>query len=335
VIELIGRDLQVGVVALGARLARVRVPDRGGVLGDVLLGMDDYTADAAYLGATVGRYANRIAGGAFVLDGERYTVPVNEGSGDRAVALHGGADGFDRHEFTADPVVPGKYGSKSVTLRRTSPAGESGFPGTLEVAVTYSLNGPELSIEHTATTDAPTVVNLTNHGYWNLTGRGGPVENHLVRIVADRYLPVDERLIPTGELAPVEGTPFDLRTPVRLGTHLRASHPQLLATRGYDHTFVLDRPADGDLALAAVVDERTSGRWLRVHTDQPGLQLNTGNFLDGTIVLRGGTTARQGDAFCLEAQAFPNAPNEPGFPSTVLRPGETYRSRIMLRFGAS
>lgn len=330
-IELNGPDLQVGVVALGARLARVRAPDRAGVLGDVLLGLDDYTADTAYLGATVGRYANRIADGVFVLDGERHTVPVNEGT----VALHGGADGFDRHEFAADPVVPGEGGSASVTLRRTSPAGESGFPGALEVAVTYTVDGPELLVEHTATTDAPTVVNLTNHGYWNLTGRGGPVEDHVVRIPAGHYLPVDGRLIPTGELAPVDGTPFDLRTATRLGAHLRAAHPQLLATRGYDHTFVLDRPAGAGLALAAEVEEPTSGRSLRVLTDQPGLQLYTGNVLDGTLVLRGGTTARQGDAFCLECQQFPNAPNEPGFPATVLRPGETYRSRILLRFGAA
>ena len=325
-IDLSGPVLQVGVVPFGARLALLRAPDRDGVRGNVVLGLADYAADRDYLGATVGRYANRIAGGTFVLDGRRYTVPCNEGD----VALHGGPDAFDRHEFRADPVVAGPDGARSVTLRRSSPDGENGFPGTLEVAVTYAVRGPELAIEHTATTDAPTVVNLTNHAYWNLTGRGGTVEDHRVRIPADHYLPVDDRLIPTGELAPVVGTPFDLRTPVRLGTHLREGHPQLRRARGYDHTFV-PAGAPGELRLAASVEEPVSGRTLTVLTDQPGVQLYSGNFLDGTIVLRDGTSVRQGDAFCLEPQQFPNAPNQPSFPSTVLRPGERYRSRIVLR----
>jgi aldose 1-epimerase len=325
-IDLGGPALRVEVVPFGARIARVCAPDRDGVVADVALGLDDPRADTAYLGATVGRYANRIAGGTFVLDGTRHTVPCNE----NGVALHGGFPGFDRQEFRADPLVDGPLG-RSVTLRRTSPAGENGFPGTLEVAVTYTVRGAELAIEHTATTDAPTVVSLTNHAYWNLTGRGGSVEDHVVRIPARHYLPVDGRLVPIGELAPVDGTPFDLRTPTRLGTHLRDGHPQLVAARGYDHTFVLDHR--GSLAEAASVEEPVSGRTLSVLTDQPGVQFYSGNMLDGTIVLRDGTTARQGDAFCLEPQAFPNAPNEPAFPSTVLRPGERYRSRIVLRFG--
>jgi aldose 1-epimerase len=328
VIDLSGPDLEVGVVELGARLAVVRAPDRDGVVADVALGLDDYGPDTAYLGATVGRYANRIAGGVFVLDGREYTVPVNE----PGVALHGGPDGFDRRVFEPDPVVAG---SRSVTLRYTSPDGENGFPGRLEVAVTYTVRGAELAIEHTARTDAPTVVNLTNHAYWNLAG-GGPVEDHVVRVPAGHYLPVDERMIPTGELAPVDGTPFDLRTPVRLGDRLRGDHPQLVRARGYDHTFVLGHAFDdgaGDLVEAAHVEDARSGRTLTVLTDRPGVQFYSGNFLDGSTVLRGGRTARQGDAFCLEPQAFPNAPNEPAFPSTVLRPGETYRSRIVLRFG--
>jgi aldose 1-epimerase len=325
-IDLSAQGLEVGVVEHGARLALVRAPDRDGVLGDVVLGLDDYSADADFLGATVGRFANRIDGGTFELDGRRYAVPCNEGE----VALHGGPDGFDRRTFTADPVVDAD-GARSVTLRRTSPDGENGFPGALEVAVTYTVRGTELAIEHTATTDAPTVVNLTNHAYWNLAG-GGSVEGHLVTVPAARYLPVDGRLIPTGELAPVEGTPFDLREPVPIGARLREAHPQLLRARGYDHTFVLDG-ATGGLAVAAHVEEPRSGRTLTMLTDQPGVQFYSGNFLDGTVVLHGGTMARQGDAFCLEPQHFPNAPNEPAFASTVLRPGETYRSRIVVRLG--
>ena len=332
-IDLDGPGIEVGVVALGGRLARVRTPDRDGVLADVVLGLEpaDYAADRAFLGATVGRYANRIDGGTFTVDGRRYAVPCNEDG----VALHGGPDGFDRRAFTPDPVRTGPDGARAVTLRRTSPAGENGFPGNLEVAVTYTVRGTEVSVEHTATTDAPTVVNLTNHAYLNLTGRGGTVENHLVRIPARHYLPVDARLIPTGDLAPVDGTPFDLRAPTRLGTHLRDRDPQLLRTRGYDHTFVLPAPADDGLTLAASVEEPGSGRTLTVLTDQPGVQFYSGNFLDGTLVVRGGGAVRQGDAFCLEPQHFPNSPNEPRFPTTLLRPGERYRSRIVLRFGTT
>jgi aldose 1-epimerase len=332
VIELHGRDIEVGVVERGARLARLRTPDRNGVLADIVLGLDppDYRHDRAYLGATVGRYANRIAGGAFSLDGHRYTVLCNEDG----VALHGGTDGFDQQMFSVDPVRTLPGGSQSVTFRRTSPDGENGFPGTLDVAVTYTVGPAELRIEHTARTDRPTVVNLTNHAYYNLSGRPGTVEDHLVRIPAGHYLPVDDRLIPTGERAPVDGTPFDLRTPVRLGNRLRENHPQLLRTRGFDHTLVLDRSSD-EPALAAHVVEPTSGRSMSVDTDQPGVQLYSGNFLDGTIIVRGGAAARQGDAFCIEPQLFPNSPNQPDFPSSVLRPGKLYRSRITLRFGVA
>ncbi|MBA3905951.1 MAG: galactose mutarotase [Pseudonocardiales bacterium] len=329
-IDLSGSVLQVGVVALGARLALLRAPDRRGTYGDVVLGLDAaaYREDHTYLGATVGRYANRIAGGTFSLDGRRYHVPCNE----EGAALHGGPGGFDRQVFAAEPVVVDADGSRSVTLRRTSPVGENGFPGTLEVAVTYRVRGAEVHIDHTATTDAPTVVNLTNHAYFNLTGHGGTVEDHRLQIPAGHYLPVDGRLIPTGAPAAVEGTPFDLRSPLPLGRHLRSAHPQLTLARGYDHTLVLERAAGG-LAIAAHVEEPESGRTLTVLTDQPGVQLYSGNFLDGTTVLRDGTVARQGDAFCLEPQHFPNSPNEPRFPTTVLRPRQRYRSRIVFRLG--
>jgi aldose 1-epimerase len=316
--------LDVEVVGFGARLHAVRTPDRDGTWGHVLLGLadeEDYRTDEAHLGGCVGRFANRIAGGRFVLDGVAHEVPTNE----PGVALHGGPGGFDSHPWERVSAGP-----DAITLRRTSPDGENGFPGTLVVEVTYSVDGPDLTIAFTATTDAPTVVNLTNHGYWNLAGSGA-VEGHEVVLHADRYLPVDEQLIPTGELADVAGTPFDLREPVRIGARLRGAHPQLLRTRGYDHTFVLgDGPG---LRPAARVTEPGSGRSLEVSTDQPGVQFYSGNMLDGTIVLRDGTTARQGDAFCLEAQGFPDAPNQPGFPSTVLRPGEQYRAVTRLRFG--
>ena len=325
-IELAAQGLEVGVVEYGARLAVVRAPDRDGVLADVALGLDDYSADADFLGATVGRFANRIDGGTFELDGRRYTVPCNQGE----VALHGGPDAFDHREFTVDPVVEAD-GGRSVTLRRTSPDGENGFPGTLEVAVTFTVRDAELAIEHVATTDAPTVVNITNHAYWNLAG-GGIVEDHVVRIPAARYLPVNLRMIPTGELAPVDGTPFDLREPVRIGARLRDGHPQLVRALGYDHTFVLDHP-DGELGVAAHVEEPSTGRTLTVLTDQPGVQFYSGNMLDGTLVRHDGTTVRQGDAFCLEPQGFPNAPNEPAFPSTVLRPGAVYRNRMKMILG--
>jgi aldose 1-epimerase len=319
--------LEVGVLAHGARLTSVRSPDRTGRVGDLLLGLADaaaYQADRAYLGASVGRFANRIAGGTFTLDGVAYKVPTNE----PGAALHGGDGGFD-----AVPWEISKSSDSSVTLHRTSPDGENGFPGTLDVTVVYTVDGPDLSITHTAETDAPTVVNLTNHGYWNLAG-GGSIEGHRMQIRASHYLPVDEHLIPTGERAPVQDTPFDFRAPTAIGARLREAHPQLRAARGYDHTFVLDgAPGPEDLYAAARVHDPGSGRYLEVFTDQPGVQFYSGNFLDGTIVLRDGRPARQSDAFCLETQAFPDSPNQPGFPSTVLRPGQLYRSRTLLRFG--
>ncbi|GAA5161538.1 galactose mutarotase [Pseudonocardia eucalypti] len=329
-IELRAPGIEAAVVPLGARLARLRTPDRAGTSADVVLGLDsdDYRGDRARLGATIGRYANRIAGGTFEIDGNRYSVPTNQDG----AALHGGPHGFDQQIFDADPVRTLPGGGRSVTFRRTSPDGENGFPGNLEVAVTYTVRTGAVDIEHTARTDRPTVVNLTNHSYFNLTGRGGSTDGHLVHIPAAHYLPVDHRLIPTGEIAPVDGTPFDLREGGHLGTRTRRDHPQLLRARGFDHTMVLDGPPSG-MRLAARVDEPGSGRTLTVLTDQPGFQLYTGNALDGSIVTRGGRTVRQGDAFCIEPQHFPDSPNRPGFPSTVLRPGELYRSRITFRLG--
>jgi aldose 1-epimerase len=317
--------LEVGVIAHGARIVAVRTPDREGRWGDIALGLADddaYRRDRDYLGACVGRFANRIAGGRFTLDGTDYRIPQNE----PGAALHGGPEAFEHATWDHD-----EPGAESVTLHRRSPDGENGFPGTLEVSVTYSVDGPQLQIEHEASTDAPTVVNLTNHTYWNLAG-GGSVEDHEVSLTAWQFLPVDEHLIPSGPPVAVADTPFDLRTPRRIGARLREGHPQLRAARGYDHTFVIDGPS-GALRSAAYVVEPRSGRTLQLRTDQPGVQFYTGNMLDGTLELRDGSAARQGDAFCLEPQAFPDSPNRPDFPSTVLRPGEVYRSRSILRFG--
>jgi aldose 1-epimerase len=323
--------LEVGVITYGARIVSVRTPDRDGRWGDVALGLADldaYRDDTAYLGACVGRYANRIGGARFELDGVEYRIPPNEGEN----ALHGGPGGFESVEWVPEISSGGPDGA-SVTLRHTSPDGDNGFPGTLEVAVTYAVDGPQLRIEHEATTDAPTVVNLTNHAYWNLAC-GGSVENHEVTLHAGNVLPVGPDGVPTGPPVPVGDTPLDYRSPAPIGARLRDGHPLLRAVRGYDHAYVLDGSdtADG-MRLAARVVEPHSGRTLELRTDQPSVQFYTGNFLDGTLVLRGGTTVRQTDAFCLEPQGFPDAPNHPDYPSTVLRPGEVYRNRMAVEFG--
>jgi aldose 1-epimerase len=327
-IELRSPELAVAVAPHGARLARLTSPDRDGRPGEVVVGLaePDYKADTAYLGATVGRYANRIADGTFVLDGRRFDLPRNE----LLATLHGGPGGFDHAEFAPGPVTATPDG-QAVTLRHTSPDGDGGFPGTLDVAVTYAVRGPELAITITATTDAPTVVNLTNHAYFDLGGRG-TIADHEITVLADRYLPVDAALIPDGPPAPVAGTPFDLTAPTRIGDRL--DDPGLGATDGYDHCFVLhewagSRPAG--LSTAAHVRDPGSGRTLTVLTDQPGLQFYTGNLLD-TTTHDGRRVGRHG-AFCLEPQQFPDAPNRPDFPATVLRPGEEHTTRILLRLG--
>jgi aldose 1-epimerase len=327
-----GDGVEVAVIGHGARIAAVRAPDRDGRWAEIALGLPDraaYRADRAYLGACVGRYANRIAAGAFELDGMIHRIPTNE----PGAALHGGAIGFDHAEWLADgPAADG-----ALTLRHTSPAGDNGFPGTVEATVTYRVHGDELAIEHIATTDAPTVINMTNHTYWNLAGAdlaAGGVSGHRVVLHASTFLPVNAALIPRTGPVPVASTPFDFRAPTAIGARLRCPHPQMLAAHGYDHTYVPDGEPDPDgLRAAAVVVDPGSGRTLELRTDQPGVQFYTGNMLDGSLVLRGGVVARQGDALCLEPQAFPDAPNRPDFPSAVLRPGQTYRSRSVFRFG--
>ncbi len=332
VMWLRSRALEVGVITHGARIVAVRTPDRDGTWANITLGLADldaYRRDPAYLGACVGRYANRIAGARFTLDGVEYRIPPNEGDN----ALHGGPGAFESAEWDTD----GPDGS-SLTLRHTSPDGHNGFPGTLSAAVTYTVDGPELSIEHTATTDRPTVVNMTNHAYWNLAG-GGSAEDHEVQLHAGHVLPVDDQSLPTGPPVPVDGTPLDFRSPARLGARIREGHPQLVAVRGHDHTYVIaphsNADATGELRAAARVVEPRTGRTLELRTDQPSVQFYTGNMLNGTLVLEDGSTARQTDAFCLEAQGFPDAPNHPDYPSTVLRPGEEYRSRMVFTFGTA
>ncbi|MEH3146298.1 MAG: galactose mutarotase [Methylobacterium frigidaeris] len=318
--------LRVRILSYGAIVQTIEVPDRDGRVANVALGLDRldlYETVSPHFGGLLGRYANRIAGGRFSLDGRSHDLTRNEGGN----TLHGGAQGFDRHVW--DVVAAG---TDRITLRRVSPDGEEGFPGTLAAVVTYSLDeAGGLRIDYEAETDAATVVSLSNHSYFNLAGEGsGDVLGHEVTVFADHYTPVDDDQIPTGALAPVAGTPFDFRQPTPLGARIRAADPQLIRGQGYDHNFVLG-PGDA-LRPAARVREPGSGRCLDVLTTRPGLQLYSGNQLDGRLAGPGGRLYRPGDALCLEAQAFPDAPNQPGFPSAVLRPGETFRATTVYRF---
>lgn len=326
-----GDALRVAVLTYGGIIQSLLVPDRDGRADDVVLGFDDlagYLAPHPYLGATVGRYANRIAGGRFALEGVEHQLPVNDGPN----CLHGGPDGFDKALWSAQAAS-----ADSVELHHVSPDGDMGFPGRLTARVTFTVSGSDLRIAYEATTDRATVVNLTNHSYFNLAGAGaGSVEDHEVGVPASRFTPVDEVLIPTGELAGVAGTPMDLRSLRPIGAALRdgqADEQVRRAAGGFDHNWVIDGSEGGGERLAAQVREPTTGRTLEVWTDQPGVQLYTGSHLDGTVVGKDGRAYRKGDAFCLETQHFPDSPNQPAFPSTVLRPGETYRTGTVFRFG--
>ncbi|MCX9147921.1 aldose epimerase family protein [Erythrobacter sp. WG] len=322
------------ILAWGATLQAMLVPDREGTLADVTLGhatLGDYLASDAYFGASVGRVANRIAGGRFILDGEAYRVPANNGSN----ALHGGPVGFDRALWTIAAV--GAAPQPMVRLAHVSPDGDQGFPGTLHVTATYTLtDAGELAIEYAARTDRPTLVNLTNHAYWNLAGEGG-VEgamDHVLAIPAEHFLPTDEAAIPTGEFAPVAGTPFDFREPTAIGARVRdAGHPQIAIGRGYDHNWVIARTRAAEPRLLAALAHPGSGRSLAVFSTEPGVQFYSGNFLGGTLVGKAGKAYRQGDGIALEPQMFPDTPNRPDFGSVRLAPGETYRHRVILRFG--
>jgi aldose 1-epimerase len=308
----------------GARLVSMKVPDRTGRVADVVLGYESlamYLADNAYQGATVGRYGNRIAGGQFSLEGKQYQVPQNDATN----ALHGGPIGFDQAVWQAE-IIP-----QGVEFTLVSPDGDQGFPGTLTLKVRYTFQTGVLKIDYTATTDAPTVVNVTNHAYFNLAGdSSGSILTHEIAIPAEHFTPVHSALIPTGELAPVEGTPFDLRQSTPIGRYIEADDEQLRLAGGYDHNYVFGHP--GEMKLTARVRERTTGRVLTVETTEPGMQFYSGNFLDGSMPNRknGRYTKRSG--LCLETQHYPDSPNHPAFPSTTLKHGETFRSTTIYSF---
>ena len=320
--------LRARILTYGGIIQALDVPDRDGHPANVVLGFGDlhgYLHGSPYFGAIVGRYANRIARGRLSLDGREHQLAVNEPPNH----LHGGDAGFDKKVWTATPD-----GDDTLALTYTSPDGEEHYPGELRVTVTYTLDGSELRVAYEATASEPTVVNLTNHSYFNLAGEGsGDILGHELRIDADRYTPVDRTWIPTGELAPVEGTPFDFRTPAPVGARIDADEEQLTIALGYDHNFVLNGEA-GTLRTAAVVRDPGSGRTLEVLTTEPGVQFYAGNQLDGSLTGTGGRPYGHRSAVVLETQHFPDSPNQPGFPSTVLRPGETYRSATVFRFGA-
>ena len=321
-------SLEVRISTYGGIITHLFAPDRNGEMADVVLGFDEldgYLGEYPYFGAFIGRYGNRIAEGKFTLDGQEYTLPVNNGPN----SLHGGDVGFNRRLWQREE---GSNNEPSITLFGTVPAGDQGYPGELTVLVTYTLKGNDLDILYEAGTDAPTPVNLTNHTYFNLAG-GGPITDHELMIAADRYTPVDETLIPTGELAPVAGTPFDFTTPKPIGRDIEADDEQIEFGGGYDHNFVLNRVGKGLQSLIEVY-EPTTGRTLEVLTTEPGVQFYTGNFLDGTNVGKGGVAYEFRTGFCLETQHFPDSPNQPSFPSTILRPGEKYESRTVYRFGS-
>ncbi|HEX5787776.1 MAG TPA: aldose epimerase family protein [Woeseiaceae bacterium] len=322
----------VRVLSLGATIQSLEVPDREGNIADVVLGYPtaaEYLDKPRYFGSTVGRYANRIGAARFELDGRTYELEANDGRNH----LHGGLEGLDKLHWTVESAESGT--PARAVFRVVSPDGAGGYPGTLAVLAEYSLaDSGELRIAYEATTDETTIVNITNHAYFNLAGADGGhgILDHELTIHADRYTPVDETLIPTGELAGVAGTAFDFRAPRRIGDEVRdASDPQLVYGRGYDHNFVLN-DADGTLRPAAVLHDPASGRTMELLTTAPGLQFYSGNFLDGLTVGKNERMYRQGDALCLEPQVFPDAPNQPGFPSARLEPGETYSNVMVLRF---
>jgi aldose 1-epimerase len=324
--------LEVGIMTYGGIVVSLRAPDRNGKLDDVVLGcnsVEEYVKQTAHFGGIVGRYANRIAHGTFQLDGHTYSIPKNEGDN----ALHGGIRGFDKM------VWEGKQIPDGVELTYVSKDGEQGFPGTLTTTVRYTLRGSALRIDYSATTDKDTVLNLTNHSYFNLAGQGnGDVMKHVLKIDASRFTPVDANLIPTGELKPVAGTPFDFRAPHVIGERIDADDVQLKLGHGYDHNFVLDGFSaaypSAEPFEAAEVYEPASGRILRVLTTEPGVQFYTGNFLDGTITGKEGRVYKRRYALCLETQHFPDSPNHPGFPSTELKPKQKFHSVTVYEFSA-
>lgn len=340
--------VELKAMTYGCIITSIRTPDRNGKFADIVLGydtLDGYLKDSPYFGAVVGRYGNRIAKGQFTLDGKTYKLATNNGPNH----LHGGNRGFDKVVWHAAP----KTGANGVgvVFTRTSPDGEEGYPGNLQATVTYTLtDNNELNVEYVATTDKATPINLTQHSYFNLAADDGDILGHQLTLDADRFTPVDDTLIPTGELASVAGTPFDFRKPTAIGARIDADNQQLKNGKGYDHNWVLSGPpaqaaqaaaaergGDGGRVVrhAARVVEPKTGRTLDVATTEPGVQFYSGNFLDGTIKGKGGRVYKHRSGFCLETQHYPDSPNHPNFPSTILQPGQTYFSRTVFTFGTS
>lgn len=321
------------VLSYGGIVQSLEIPDRHGRYTNVSLGYDsieEYVAGTTFFGALIGRYGNRVARGRFTLDGKTHQLSVNDGEN----SLHGGAKGFHTRVWDVEPFTDAT--GVGLVLRYVSVDGEMGYPGTLRVKVTYTLTARgDWRIDYAATTDKATVVNLTNHTYYNLAGEGsGDVYGHELSLAARRFTPTDAGLIPTGELAKVAGTPFDFRRAKTVGRDIRAAHPQLVTAKGYDHNWVLDKGITRAPEHFATLRDADSGRTMKVATTEPGVQFYSGNFLDGTLTGPSGRTYRQGDGLCLETQHFPDSPNQPSFPSTVLRPGETYRSSTVHGFSA-
>ena len=317
--------LEARITTYGGTVVSLKTADRQGKVDDIVLGFDSLDGylqkNDPFFGAIIGRYANRIAHAEFSLGGKKYSVPKNDGEN----SLHGGTRGFDKVVWQAKPIADG------VEFTYVSKDGDQGYPGTLTATVRYTLRGNELHIEYSATTDKDTVVNLTNHSYFNLAGTGD-ILGHQLKINASRYTPVDATLIPTGELAPVQGTPFDFRKSTAIGQRIGGSDEQLKRGRGYDHNWVLDN--DAKFAEAAEVYEPTTGRVQTVFSDQPGIQFYSGNFLDGTVKGKQGKMYAHRSGLCLETQHFPDSPNHPKFPSTELKPGRRYHTVTVFRFSA-
>ncbi len=327
-----GCGLSLRAINYGGIVTALKCPDRDGRSANVVLGfseLTDYIERNPNFGTLVGRYGNRIAGGRFALDGEPHQLALNDG----ANALHGGPAGFGKRWWAIEPVPQQPDGSVALDLSMTSDDGDEGYPGRLAVTVRYTLTTlNEWRIDYRATTSRTTIVNLTHHGYYNLAGAGSALD-HTLTLNASRFLWVDAQLIPTG-IKDVDGTPFDFRQPTRIGAHIRSGSPQLMAARGYDHCFVLDRGTGTGTELrdAARLSDPASGRVMDIATTEPGVQFYSGNFLDGRLRGTSGHAYRQGDGVCLETQHYPDSPNRPEFPSTVLRPGETYQSTTVHRF---
>jgi aldose 1-epimerase len=323
------QGMVVNFIAMGGIITAIEVPDRAGNRANVVLGLrhlEDYAKQRIYLGCITGRYANRIANARFSLDGCSYQLTPTDGTS----SVHGGGHGFDKAVWRVS-----QQGSTSALLRHQSPDRDEGYPGTLDISVRYSLSEMnELRFDYQAVTDKPTVINLTNHSYFNLAGEGtGDILAHRLQVQANKYTPADSILIPTGSIATVEGTPFDFREPRVIGERIATPHPQIIAGKGYDLNYVIDRDVPGALVHAARLSEAVSGRTMEVLTTEPGLQLYTGNLLDGTIEGQSGRLYRQSAGICLETHHYPDSPNQPDFPSVVLRAGDTYRSTTIYRFG--